>query len=105
MSSGKHRKSILLGVSALVMGMAALVFTSGPQSDVVKWTRQDPGNAGQWVLDQRLSEAEREDLLSLVFKVWISKDRDAAAAWAEDSINRGTMDEALMNRVATLLQP
>lgn len=72
---------------------------------VVKWSRQDPGNAGQWVLDQKLPEAERENLLSLVFKVWISKDRDAAAAWAEDSINRGTMDEALMNRVATRLQP
>ncbi|MBK1826583.1 hypothetical protein [Haloferula rosea] len=71
----------------------------------VKWTRKDPVKAGQWVLTQNLVAEEREELVSLVFKVWMSKDRDAAVAWAEDSIKRGAMDEAFMNRVAERLQP
>lgn len=72
---------------------------------VVKWTRKDPAKAGQWVLAQNLAAAEREELVSLVFKVWLSEDDGAAMAWAEDSIEKGAMDEAFMNRVVTRLQP
>ncbi|MFC7335954.1 hypothetical protein ACFQY0_02090 [Haloferula chungangensis] len=72
---------------------------------VVKWTRKDPVKAGQWVLAQNLVAEEREELVSLAFKVWLSEDDEAAMAWAEDTIEKGAMDEALMNRVVTRLQP
>ena len=70
---------------------------------VVKWTRNDPVKAGDWVLNQELSGEEQESLLALVLKVCVEDDRSAAITWVEDSIEQGKLDEAFMNRVAVQL--
>lgn len=68
---------------------------------VVKWTRNEPAAAGQWVLEQQLPEAERVDLFAIFFRVWLAENRKQAVAWAEDSIARGLLDESFLNQVAS----
>lgn len=68
---------------------------------VVKWAEEDPRKAADWVASQPLQGEEREALFANLLNVWVSKDRDVAMTWIEALIEKGEIDEAFMNRVAT----
>lgn len=68
---------------------------------LVKWTRKEPRAAGEWLLEQNFPETQQEELFALFFRVWLAENREKSVSWVEESIERGKLDDAFMNRVVS----